>query len=211
MDYIMTHYGTRMTSLGFNCFCARYIRKINSDGATKFFDFKGSTMKGIIDLINNRFVGHRDFEYIIDNDGDGTAVNKKYGLKFFHELPRIPAKYIDTYYPSQEIILEFINKSAIKLKRFLEYRTANTMIFFRMEHRLHSEEYSQVEEFSRLVSSINPKLKFLIIYFSPNKDNSYCSDYSILTLKVEPMVWENCEEILGKTLNDTELFIKSCF
>jgi hypothetical protein len=82
-----------LLSLGSNCNVKKYLDKIRPNNPTQFFDYIGTSMWGINELIANDFTDMfniNDFESIKTNIKYGDIItNKKYYLRFLHDLKNI--------------------------------------------------------------------------------------------------------------------------
>ncbi len=212
MQIIIQKYGTNMTSLGFNCCFMKYIRHLNYDGQTKFFDWMGSSMKSIVKAVTSDFKDVLDYEYRQEDNGLCSAWSKHYDFRYYHEFPRISSiEQID-----KDKINQAIARKSKKIHLFNKYQTSETMIFFRLEAGENYKrdqdqlELEYVKEFSELVKQKNTSLKYLIVYVSQLDQNEYLADENILILKrVEDIVWETAVENITRTFNQNREFIES--
>lgn len=198
----------KVVSLGCSCFCMKYISTHIKGQQYNIFDYIGTSMWSILELLKNNFDGLMDKENIkkipIKHDYPSIHTNAKYYVRFLHE--RMDEKNIDIT----------INANERRIQRFKSMlNNEGTIIFLRFEesqeNRIKYDEYNEytkkpehdyVLETSKWLKN-NTKLKFRIIHFgtSPTK---YDEDNNIIFINVDlnDFTWNNCHTRINDTLNN---------
>lgn len=167
----------KIISLGYDCQVKMTFCK---DQETHFFDYLGSSMWSINDLLKNNFEDVLDislFENIEIMNGKKIITNKKYYLRFLHDfnffkqigkVKKIPFKM------SEDLIKIFKDKYTRRINRFIDLLNGNQqIIFIRIEESkdrilYHSKENEiyYIREFMEIMKSNYPNLNFKLIFIS---------------------------------------------
>jgi hypothetical protein len=198
----------KVISLGCSCFCSKYIYTHIRGDQYSIFDYIGTSMWSILELLKNNFDGLMQKENIkkipIKHSCSDIHTNVKYYVRFFHE--RMDEKNIDLTIKANE-------RRAQRFKTMLERK--DTVIFLRIEesqeNRIKYDEYAEytkksehdyVLETSQWLKN-NTKLKFIIIHFgtAPTK---YDKDNNVIFINVDinDFTWNNCHGRINDTLNN---------
>lgn len=205
----------KVVSLGCSCLCIKYIFTHVKGEQYNIFDYIGTSMWSILELLKNDFDGLMKKENIkkiqIKNSGPSIYTNIKYYVRFLHE--RMDEKNIDLTIKTNERRIQ-------RFKSILE--KGGEVIFLRFEesqeNRIKYDEYSEYNKKSEYYYLLetsewlkkNTKLKFMIIYLgsSPTK---YDNDNNIIFININTndYNWTNCEKLIDITLNNHFDLIKN--
>jgi hypothetical protein len=224
-------------SLGFNCNIKKYIDKIRPNSPTQFFDYIGTSMWGINELIRNNFsdiFNIDEFENMKTNIYYGEiATNKKYYLRFFHDLKNVENNNTKILNYNNNIHVckknnfdECKEKYERRSQRFIELlNSSNKILFIRLQeninniikHDMYKDKYKKSEleytfELSNTLKNMYPKLEFIIITISNNQKNEFYKDKNIIVLEqIENITnYETCDIILEKLFDTNKNFIINC-
>ena len=204
-------------SLGYSCFIK--ISLIHNQ-ETHIFDWIGSSMWTINDLLQNKFDGMFEKgaivkKKILANSNQQIFTHTKYYLRFLHDFNN--GKNII----SDEQFNEFKEKNERRIKRFYELlnNKNNKLLFMRLEekkeHRIDKYDRLEVDElklFSKYIQKTYPDLTFMIIHFRYIPNNGYDEENHIITLPVSHDIKvETCKEELNKSMDDNKDFLNNIF
>ncbi len=201
----------RLVSLGSNCYFKKFIDSITSR-ETEIFDYIGSSMKSINDLVLNNFEDLCNIKYF-DNlqtlKHASFITNTKYYLRFPHDLRNFNKLTND--FP------EFSNKYNRRINRWHNMLENNKKILFlryfesqvsRLIFYNDKDEYTHIEEFLHIMNNKYPEHIFKLIYIQPDIDNNYKNN--IITLKYNGHIdFYNADIVINKLLNDNSNFLLS--
>lgn len=194
MEILRNEFGQKVVSLGFNCFPASYIKTFDPK-ETSFFDYMGSSMKGIVDAIDNDFEGF--FELSIFEE---RAINERYKFRYFHEFGKIST------FDGQNIN-EIKDKKLRQIQRFKD-SLDNCGIFIRYDSNNifnNGDDLVWLKEFSKRVKTP----KFIIIFLSEKYHNTFISEFRILILcfNKNSINWQNCNINIKNVIDGRKTFI----
>ena len=203
-----------ISSLGYNCYTKLYLNSKIIKQETQFFDYIGTSVWSIIDLLNNNFEGMFDkSNYKIMNlmktgDDQFIVVNIQYFIRCKHEFKKTLDKKFDTmnfdYNDIDTIELDqFIEKMIRRKDRFMNMLSNNkTLIFIRYEEdptgRLDFKQYDSKFEIhyldylkilSSIFKKINPYKKIIIMDVSHrNEKTQYLKEFGIILIKMRKRI-----------------------
>lgn len=197
-----------MISIGATCSCKRYIAENIKKDMYQIFDYVGTSMWSIVELLKNDFDGLLSKEHIkmmqIKSVKESMYTNEKYYVRFLHDL--MGERHID----------KAIEKNTRRINRFRELINGKeSIIFFRIEEiqegrKLYDmyEKYTKypelyyVIEMSRWLKQ-NKTLKFRIIHFGTNQ-TKYDEDNNIIFINtdINNHGWDNCVKSMDAVMND---------
>ena len=195
MEHIIAKYGNRITSIGYNCFISRLRNKYDRR-ETEFFDYLGSSMRGIVECIDQDFKG--SLNLVPFKDEKNPTFCPRYRIRCIHETPQeVGYSYND-----------FLLKKKRQRERFKESLNI-TKIFVRLNSNQNytsgvDEEITWMLEFSKRL-----KQDHIIIFFTSYRQSNY--ENKILTINTgnTELTWYNCEEELDRLLNENLELIMS--
>lgn len=194
----------KIISLGSNCYVKIFLDFNYKKKETQFFDYIGSSMWAINELIKNDFKGlynYDNFEKkLILTEGDKYIfTNNIYHLRFKHDFKQNFNSEINEI-KNDEIFLDFQNKYKRRQTRFIELlNSKDTILFIRYEEdnknrvKYHNkkDELDSVYEFINILKNLNPEKKFFFILLSQDK-NLEDIDNNLLVLKNPIKDWKKC-------------------
>ena len=202
-------------SLGYNCFCKMYINKYVKSSAYHIFDFTGTSMWSIVELLKNNFDGLLLEDNIkkikISANRGPIYTNIKYYVRFMH----------DDF--SAGKIKNAINTNMRRINRFNEIINNDDFVIFirlcesqheRIVYEQYSDknkksEYEYVIEFSNWLKN-NKKIKFRIIFISENP-TKYDNENNLIYIKGDMNKYNVLsEKDVNCLLNINKEFIESC-
>ena len=222
MDLIFKNYD-KVLSIGSSCFVKSFLQSNNIQQETNFFDYIGSSMWGICDLIENNFEGLsniEDYDLLHISDNLDIFSNKKYYLRLKHQ---------NFIYQKNKINIHAFKNMCNTFERRAErfenlLRTMKRILFIRMEQddskrflydeykdKNNGNELSYVISFAKILKEKYHELEFNILFISKSNDNLFDTDNNILILKnkYEDMNWDDCNEKLNNICNYNLELIKN--
>lgn len=217
MSILLSKY--RVISLGFNCYCKGYIDEYLKSSPYNIFDFIGTSVWSITELLKNNFDGLLSRENIhrinINTNELPMYTNVKYYVRFTH----------DNFDENMVNVENTIKKLQRRINRFNEEikNNSNTIIFlrleennkYRIEHPQYFEktrqtEYDQLIELSTYIK-LNINNNFKIIYLSSNPTN-YDKENNIICINADTtkFFWQTCGKLFNSTLTENKDFLKNC-
>ena len=219
-----------ISSLGHNCYPKLYFnfKKINQE--TQFFDYIGTSIWSIIELLENDFEGMFDKDnYKIMNimkDGDNKylVVNEKYFIRCKHEFK----KTLFNQNLDKDELNIFIDKMKRRKEKFMNMLSNNkSLIFIRYEEdhtnrhvlkeyerKLETPYIDNLKILSNMFRKINPMKKIIIMDISHLNDKTeYIEEYGIIKIKMKKRIecWSQASiEIENTFLNETKFFQNLC-
>jgi len=221
-----------ISSLGHNCYPKLYFTSKKIDQETHFFDYIGTSVWSIIELLENDFEGMFDKDnYKIMNimkDGDNKylVVNQKYFIRCKHEFKKTLLNenceidkeelniFIDKMKRRKEKLMNMLsnNKSLIFI-RYEEDHT-NRRILKDYERKLKTPYIDNLKILSDMFRKINPMKKIIIVNVSHLNDKTeYIEEYGIIKIKMKKRIecWSQASiEIENAFLNERK-FIEETF
>ena len=168
-------------SFGFNCFPKIFLRQIQKEQETHFFDWMGSSMWSIRYLFENNFESIFDkqqiqYKHIMNLGNQYIWTHQKYYLRYLHDFQQTHQKETN---PIQEKEWnDFFEKYQRRKDRFLyTLQNSKNILFFRFEEekkgRIHYDEYNEfvkeneLEELNLLLKHLQqkyPQLVYKVIF-----------------------------------------------
>lgn len=205
-------------SLGSNCFIKLYIDKHIKQKETNFFDYIGSSLWSINDLLNNNFDGlfdQNNFEkkLLFDNEhrkDKYVYTNNKYYLRFKHDFVQDCNSNINDI--TNEMFLKFKNKYERRRRRFLDLiKSDNKMLFIRYEQdnkdRIkyypdrNNNDIENIDAFIETIKQINNTKQFTILILSQTQETNIDFNNNTAILKIDDKItnWEDSTDIINNT------------
>jgi hypothetical protein len=233
MDLLFNNY--TLISLGYNCNIKKYIDSIRPNIQTQFFDYIGTSIWGINELIMHNFTdifNIDDFIKIRTNIRYNEIItNKKYYIRFLHDLKNIENNKNKIFNYNNAIHVckknnfdECKEKYERRSQRFIEMlNSSNKILFIRLQedvkciiendiikNKIKKSELEYTFELSNTLKNMYPKLEFLIITIS-KENNQYYKDNNIIVIKeLEDLTkYETCVEKLEKLFKENNDFLVS--
>jgi len=203
----------KLISLGSNCFFKMYISYLKIDQETNLFDYTGTSMWAIVDLLENNnldkiFDKKEDFEnmkILSDNEEDKYIVtNKKYYIRFKHSFKQDYQNFTNTSLENDELFNNVKETWKRRSERFINQLnlfniTKKPIMFLRYEednnNRIMYDEYkdkyikSELDyliNFSNLLKTKYKNLNFHILFFTTNKkENLFLKDENIILINIK--------------------------
>ena len=217
MSNICTLFGEKtLISLGYNCFPKRIIDNVlKRKGETNFFDYIGTSMWGINDILLNDFENFINLDMydhidLISNVGK-SFVHVDYYVRPFHDL------HVNS---STKRKKDYIDKYLRRQKRLEEYLTSeNEIVFIRLQEDMKSRiihekykekydisEFEHINRFANIVKTKYNKRNFHIIYLTTGPQKHY-EQNNIISIQIPEEVynllkWENVEQHIKTILLD---------
>lgn len=227
----------QVCSLGYNCYPKLYLNDKKICKETNFFDYIGTSVWSIVELINNDFDGMFDkSNYKIMNidrskDTEFLVVNEKYFIRCKHEFKKTldkkfdPEK-IDEYEIDEEELDNFIEKMKRRKERFMNLLVSNeSVIFLRYEEdtakRQHLIKYKDkfkssciedLKALSELFRKINPNKNIMIVDISHLHDKTEnIKEYGIVKIKMTSRInyWYDSVTEFNNTFSNEKKLIQS--
>ncbi len=191
----------RVLSLGCSCYTKIFMTSIGVNQETQFFDYIGSPMSTINNLINNDFKNLFEYEdyknmEVLSNVDDGYNItHKKHYLVIRHDFRQTHKKITpNVTFPEFRAFKDKYTRRIQRWKELLQYE--KSILFIRYEQytnfvkhdifkdKFEKDELSYLQEFSSLIKTKYPNLKFNILFFYSNIENSYYDNiHNIFVLK----------------------------
>lgn len=181
-------------SLGYNCFFKKFLKiKLKIDKETNFFDFIGTSMWSINELLLNDFQDFFIPDYykqleIKNNSNTNFLSNTKYYIRFMHDLVinKFDGKYFNNFtamYSRRKDRLYKIltdNNKAIFLR--LEEENDNRIIYPEYEDKIKISEFDNLIIFTEIIKNKFPNLNFVTIFVSRTIETSIYTSNNIIVL-----------------------------
>lgn len=232
MDKLFEKFNVVM-SLGYNCYTKLYLNSKKIEQETHFFDYIGTSVWTIIDLLNNDFEGVFDNEnYEIMNvmkEGDDQylVVNKKYFIRCKHEFK----KSLETKKFQKDMVIDddelndFIEKMKRRKVRFMNLLLNNDSLLLiryeedptgRHDFKEYDEKYTisymeNLQILSDMFKKINPEKKIIILDISHRHDKTeYLEEYGIIKIRMRKRIdhWKKAVIEFEKTFLNEKLFLE---
>lgn len=232
MDKLFEKFNVVM-SLGYNCYTKLYLNSKKIEQETHFFDYIGTSVWTIIDLLNNYFEGVFDNEnYEIMNvmkEGDDQylVVNKKYFIRCKHEFK----KSLETKKFQKDMVIDdnelndFIEKMKRRKVRFMNLLSNNDSLLLiryeedpsgRHDFKEYDEKYTisymeNLKILSDMFKKINPEKKIIILDISHRHDKTeYLEEYGIIKIRMRKRIdhWKKAVIEFEKIFLNEKLFLE---
>jgi len=227
-----------VSSLGYNCYTKLYFNSRKMDQETQFFDYIGTSVWSIIDLLNNDFEGMFDkSNYKIMNvmktgdDNQFLVVNEKYFVRCKHEFKKtLDRKFgpeiLNEYEINKDELDDFIEKMKRRKERFMNMlANNNSLLFIRYEEdptgRLDLKQFDEkfnlsyidnLKILSDMFKKINPEKKIVILDISHRHDKTeHIKEYGIIKLRMRKRIdhWKKCADEFEKVFSNESKFIEN--
>jgi hypothetical protein len=185
----------KIISLGSNCYLKFFLNHIKYSQETYFFDYLGSPMWSVYELIKNNFDDVFNFDdyssELIIKGHPRISTNMKYNLKFKHSLYDLKTgrngrefvKFKETYERRikrfQELLSSSDNVLFIRFEEMKENRIINQS--FNEKNKISELEY--IKLFSLFITSNFPNLKFKILFISKTYPDNVDEENKIVIIK----------------------------
>jgi len=189
----------KIVSLGYNCYVKKYVDEKFGKFETNFFDNIGISMWAINELFQNDFsdlFNIEDYEKMEIISKYFVFTNKKYYLRFLHDLPDL-SKF-NTFKESYERRIKRLD-DIIKNQNILFIRVEepqkNRIMYDIYKEKFKKSELDYIKDFSNIIKNKYPNTKFKIIYISDIYDIQLFEDSNLLILNKndkELWSWGNC-------------------
>lgn len=228
----------KILSIGSNCYTKKFMLSIGINQETDFFDYIGTPVWSITDLINNGFQNmfhYNDYKNLKILNDSYNITHIPYFLFFKHDFTQTHKKitqplsfvqfnqFKDKYTRRASRFHQYLNNSSSIL--FIRYETNKNYIIHDMyKDKYTKDELNQLRDFSIMLKEKYPNLTFNILFFYSNVDESfYDNDYNILILKntqglsidgtpdgiSKILTYENCHEKIHEIcLENKDLLFK---
>ena len=225
-----------VSSLGYNCYTKLYFNSLKMDKETQFFDYIGTSVWSIIELLENDFDGIFDkSNYKIMNimktgDDQFLVVNEKYFIRCKHEFKKTLDRKFDPeilheYEIDKEELEDFIEKMKRRKERFMNMLASNnSLLFIRYEEdptgRYHLKQYDEkfnisymenLKILSDMFKKINPEKKITILDISHRHDKTeYIKEYEIIKIRMRKRIdhWKKAVVEFENTFSNEKKFIE---
>ena len=203
----------KVLSIGYNCGCKKYIDKYIESCPIQIFDYTGTSVWGILELLKNDFkdlLEHGQVEKKMVVGGKKpleTNLNTKYYVRFFH----------DDF--SEEKYDETVEKNLRRIERFKdEINSDKHIVFLRFEEEMENriqytkidkKEYEQLIELSNWIKK-EKKIKFKIIFINSSETKNDVEN-NIISIKdkTRRYVWENSDRRMNDLMDKNKKFIET--
>lgn len=199
-----------MVSLGATCSCKKYITIHIKKDMYQIFDYVGTSMWSIIELLKNDFAGLLDKDKLVKmnirSQNELVWTNVTYYVRFLHDL--MDAKHINkTIEKNERRIARFkslINQNKPLILLRLEESQKNRIRYEQYNKYLDKTEHEYVVELSKWLK-LNTKLKFRILYLG-TKDTHYDVVNNIIFIKtnIDEHTWNNCNITMNNLINENK-------
>jgi len=225
-----------VSSLGYNCYTKLYFNSLKMDKETQFFDYIGTSVWSIIELLENDFDGIFDkSNYKIMNimktgDDQFLVVNEKYFIRCKHEFKKTLDRKFDPeilheYEIDKEELEDFIEKMKRRKERFMNmFASNNSLLFIRYEEdptgRYDLKQYDEkfnisymdnLKILSDMFKKINPEKKITILDISHRHDKTeYIKEYEIIKIRMRKRIdhWKKAVVEFENTFSNEKKFIE---
>ena len=225
-----------VSSLGYNCYTKLYFNSRKMDKETQFFDYIGTSVWSIIELLENDFDGIFDkSNYKIMNimktgDDQFLVVNEKYFIRCKHEFKKTLNQKFDPeilheYEINNEELEDFIEKMKRRKERFMNMLASNNSLLFiryeedstgrrdikQYESKLNISYIDNLKILSDMFKKINPEKKITILDLSHRHDKTeYIKEYEIIKIRMRKRIdhWKKAVVEFENTFSNEKKFIE---
>lgn len=196
-------------SLGCNCAPKKFIDQYKKQEFL-FFDYVGSSMWSINELINNNFndiFNINDYQEVELNQNFKCVINKKFYIRFLHDLE----KNINNF----SFFSEKYNRRKLRFLKLLN--ESKNILFIRLEDciikkysdiykdKYPYDEFYYMNQFIHIIKNKFPKLNFHVLYFN-SQFNKIVDNIIFIKINILDINWNNCNEIFNNAINDNISF-----
>uniref|UniRef100_A0A6C0E1T5 Papain-like cysteine peptidase n=1 Tax=viral metagenome TaxID=1070528 RepID=A0A6C0E1T5_9ZZZZ len=208
----------KIISLGSNCYIKMFLDSHLKKEETQFFDYIGTSMWSINELIKNDFQGlydYKNFEkkHILNKGDKYIFTNNLYYVRFKHDFNQNFSSNVNDIKEDKKF-LEFVNKYKRRQKRFMEILNSKENILFiryeednkdRIKYYEEKDEIEFIYEFMKILKTINPNKKFFFILLSHEKSLED-KDNNLFVVKInDPVkIWTEAPNKIKNTLLENE-------
>ena len=208
----------KIISMGSNCYVKMFLDSHMSKKETQFFDYIGSSMWSINELLRNDFQGlydYKNFEkkHILNKGDKYIFTNNLYYIRFKHDFKQNFNSNINDIKEDLKFS-EFINKYKRRQNRFIELLNSKETILFiryeednkdRVKYYEEKDELEFIYEFMKIVKTKNLNKKFFFILLSHNKSLED-KDNNLLVIRInDPVkIWIEAPNKIRNTLLENE-------
>ena len=221
-------------SLGYNCYSKMYLESIKIKQETNFFDYIGTSLWGIIDLLDDNFEGMFDknnykiMNIMIDEPDKYLVVNTKYFFRCKHEFKKTLSQNFDNPEILEKNIIDetelddYFEKMKRRRDRFINmFSNDSNLLFLRYEEdpfgliSVHSDKIKNqymdnLIILSGIFKKMNPKKKIIILNISYRNDKTeYIKDDNIIKIKMKKRIdnWINASKLIDDVIKDERTFL----
>jgi hypothetical protein len=206
-------------SLGWNCYPAKYLKN-NVKSSGSIFDYIGSQMSYIIDVITNnwetmfnkdKYISFEFYkaEFNLEKHGKPTnpfIVHSDYKFSFPHDAKTI-----------SEVTPEFMSTLQSRIRRFENYcRSSKKILFIRLErnppglieeHDSKKRDMELLPSFIELIRSKYGRTQINMIYINTEKDG-WNEDKTIFFVKIDSLIfdWEVASDTIHKLFVEKNVY-----
>lgn len=215
MSEILRKYN--LVSIGYNCSCKKYINLHIESKAIQIFDYIGTSMWSIVDLLKNDFkdlmlMDKIENKLICDGDKPVTSyTNLEYYVRFLHD-DLSKEKYDKTLEKNLRRIDRFkevLNSDKPVIFMRLEEPVKNRIKYDMYDEKFSKSEYEYLIEFSNWIKE-NKNIEFKIIYIN-NSNTNYDAEHNILSIRDNTNMynWNNVNKRINDLMNKNKALIES--
>jgi len=223
MDKLNNSYD-RIVSLGSTCCIKAWLRAYNIEGETNFYDWVGSSMWGIVKLLEDPHnetifdINHHKYIRTLNSDKNYMVVNTYIYLILMHEFPSAASSdeklnitlftvMKDTYSRRLTRFVEMLNNSNKLLFIRQEQNISDRIMTLEQEQMFATTELEYLITFTKLLKTKYPTLKFDILFFSHSNETCHLPEHNIIILHGMIGGWDTCTMNLTKTFMNNMKFI----
>ena len=195
-----------LISLGYNCTIKRIISELFLIKAeNNFFDYIGSTVWAINELLENNFANlfnkenYKNIQIYISQQ-NYYLTNIQYYLIFLHELDVNTVSFdnfFSRYLRKKERFYKILNSKKKFIFIRLEEPNDDLIIHKEYTDKFNVSEIEHLKKFSKIIKNKFEIKSFLIIYLTKTFQDNYDSENKILYINLDiynDFNWDNCVE-----------------
>jgi len=217
-----------LLSIGYNCFFKKFIKeKLMYKKETQFFDYIGTSMWSINELLLNDFDNFFNSEYykkiqIKTNEDSNFLSHTKYYVRFPHDL--IDIKFNNNY--NSPYFINFIETYQRRKTRLYNFLTnCNKVIFLRLEEdnderilypeyeeKIKKTEFENLIIFTEIIKKKFCNLNFVVIFVSHSLETNIDDTNNIIILncgKYKVNDWKKSQDELEQIFLENYEYIKT--
>ncbi len=202
----------KFVSQGYNCYCKTYIaNSLQILQPTEFFDFIGSPMWAVMQLIQNEFQDIKRGETVIEPvevvPGTTVQTERGYNLRFRHDFT-VQTKRLSRF--EMDFVLSKYERRAKCFLKLLQEE--KKIVFLRLEEKMEgrkvlseenhlyystASEIEYLQQFSNFLSSIATSLRFQIIFLAYEDKEARRVDDHIVVIPIDSTIeYETCAKMI---------------
>lgn len=209
---ILKKYNGKIISLGSNCYVKIFLNDIlKYKDETQFFDYIGSSMWSINELIKNNFdnlfnIDNFEKKQILYSGDKYIFTNNQYYLRFKHDIKQ-------NYYSSNNDLkkndfIELEKKYNRRKERFIKLlnNDDDNILFIRYEEDnfnrvlYYTDKKKEIEYIKEFIKLIKKKVLFIFLSHTTT-DETNIDDNNILIIKIEPIrIWTEAGDKINNIL-----------